>query len=39
LRESARYDQSLIDNGRAHFLSYTGYHSSDIIDKILKDNK
>ena len=39
LRESARYDQSLIDSGRAHFLSYTGYHSTDIIDKILKDNK
>ena len=39
LRESARYDQSLIDSGRAHFLSYTSYHSSDIIDKILKDNK
>ena len=39
LREVARYDQSLIDSGRAHFLSYTGYHSTDIIDKILKDNK
>ena len=39
LRELARYDQSLIDSGRAHFLSYTGYHSTDIIDKILKDNK
>jgi len=39
LREEARYGQSLIDSGRAHFLSYTGYHSSDIIDKILKDNK
>ena len=39
LREVARYDQSLIDSDRAHFLSYTGYHSSDIIDKILKDSK
>ena len=39
LRESARYNQSLIDSDRAHFLSYTGYHSSDIIDKILTDNK
>jgi len=33
----AGYDQSLIDSGRAHFLSYTSYHSSDIIDKILSD--
>ena len=39
LRESAKYDQSLIDSGRAHFTSYTSYHTSDIIDKILKDNK
>ena len=38
LREKAKYGQSLIDSGRAHFLSYTDYHSSDIIDKILKDN-
>jgi len=37
LRELAKYDQSLIDSGRAHFLSYTGYHSSDIIDKILSN--
>jgi len=39
LRQSARYDQSLIDSGRAHFLSYTDYHTTDIIDKILKNNK
>ena len=31
--------KSLIDSGRAHFLSYTGYHTSDIIDNILKNNK
>jgi len=37
LREEAGYSQSLIDNGRAHFLSYTNYHSTDIINKILKD--
>jgi len=39
LREKAKYSQSLIDSGRAHFLSYTDYHTTDIIDKILKDNK
>ena len=36
LRESAKYDQSLIDSGRAHFLSYTNYHTTDIINTVLK---
>ena len=36
LRELAKYDQSLIDSGRAHFLSYTNYHTTDIINMVLK---